>query len=327
LNGTCLGNKEWTIRGQRSVSGLLDWISELGVESVTVSLPYLLQLIKKRYPHLKVYVSTQACVSSLQEAEYWQDLGADRITLSVHKANRDFELLAAVGKRIKSEIQLIANLNCLRNCPFALYHGVISSHNSQTKGYGNTFAVDYPFLMCNYFRIKEPAEFIRSGWIRPEDTALYEDLGIFRFKIVSRTMSTDTLLNIIEAYSDRHYDGNLLDLFSDPRKSEMFKKPRLLHAFRHFFHPFLANPFRLKELAGLAGPDGIHIDNRSLDGFLKGLLKAGNCNSRSCLECGYCSQAARQAITIRDEKSRATLIERYEKFLECIIGGDMFKYA
>ena len=46
LNGACLDNREFTRQGQKEIRSLLDWLSEIGVEAVTLSSPFLLRIVK-----------------------------------------------------------------------------------------------------------------------------------------------------------------------------------------------------------------------------------------------------------------------------------------
>jgi collagenase-like PrtC family protease len=57
LNAACLGNREITRAGQAEVEELCGWLVGIGVESVTVSSPYLLRIVKSRFPSLKVRIS------------------------------------------------------------------------------------------------------------------------------------------------------------------------------------------------------------------------------------------------------------------------------
>src|SRR3989338_4353259 len=52
LNAACLDNREYTREGQRQIRRLLDDLCAIGVDSVTVAVPYLLRLIKRSYPQL-----------------------------------------------------------------------------------------------------------------------------------------------------------------------------------------------------------------------------------------------------------------------------------
>jgi collagenase-like PrtC family protease len=51
LNAACLGNAEWTRRWQRKLMAFLDDLGEMGIATLTVSTPYLLEIVKKRFPH------------------------------------------------------------------------------------------------------------------------------------------------------------------------------------------------------------------------------------------------------------------------------------
>src|ERR1039457_4318553 len=56
LNGACFGNREWTRPWQKKVTALLAKLGGLGVQRVTVSTPFLLELVKRRFPEFKVRV-------------------------------------------------------------------------------------------------------------------------------------------------------------------------------------------------------------------------------------------------------------------------------
>jgi len=324
INATCLGNFEWTINGQRRLAALLDWLVDIGTDAVTVSIPYLLELIKRRYPKLEVCVSTQAGVDSVRCAKYWEGLGADRITLAERSVNRNFPLLRQIRRNVKCRLQLIANLDCLYHCPFWIYHSALNSHGSQNGHPLGGFFIDYCSLACNYIKLKDPSEFIRAGWIRPEDVHYYEDAGIDSIKLVNRAMATDSLISVVDAYTDGYYDGNLLDLFSRPSKNVIFQRPNIFHKFRYFFRPFHINIFTLLKARKLLGEIKIHIDNRSLDGFIEHFLNE-NCDLKSCEECGYCGGVARRVVNITPDWQGETVLN-YRECLDSLFGERMFRY-
>ena len=41
-------------------------------------------------------------------------------------------------------------------------------------------------LFCLDYRLREPVNYVRANWIRPEDLHHYESLGFHNFKIVER---------------------------------------------------------------------------------------------------------------------------------------------
>src|ERR1035437_4588631 len=64
LNGACFGNREWTRPWQKRVTALLTKLGELGVRRVTVSTPFLLELVKCRFPEFKIRVGIYAQVDT-----------------------------------------------------------------------------------------------------------------------------------------------------------------------------------------------------------------------------------------------------------------------
>jgi collagenase-like PrtC family protease len=330
LNAMCLNNLEWTASGQRKLRFLLDWLAEIGVNCVTVSIPYLLELVKKRYPQLKVCVSTQPEVDGVRRAVYWQDLGADKITLSTIDVNRDFRLLKQIRKSVKCKLQLIANLWCLQGCYLHPYHCVLLDHSSQKcHPSSKWFKIDYCYLSCNHIRLKNPVEFIRSEWIRPEDVHYYEEIGIDELKFVDRLMTTDAISLIVNAYTDRYYNGNLLDLFYSPAKLIKYQKVGFLRKLRHIPRRLFtksSKPFRLANLYYDARA-GIYVDNQALNGFLERLLEE-DCRLKSCEECKYCDEIAGKSVKI-DPNYRKKILEEYRRFFNEVfserISGHVYK--
>lgn len=327
LNSTCLDNSEFTRQGQKNLMKLLDWLTEAKVNSITVSMPYLLELIKKRYPHFKVHVSTQAGVNTIQRAKCWQDLGADKITLSLVDLNRDFRLLRQIRKTVKSELQLIANTPCLFSCSTYQLHANANAHASQAGHPSRGLVIDYCRLSCAHLQIENPTDFIRGTWIRPEDIHYYEDAGIDYLKLVDRNMPTRWISIIVEAYTKRSYAGNLLDLFPGATKNLELHNFNLFHKFAYYFHPFKINILKLFKKRKMLTLDAkVYIDNKKLDGFIEHFLEK-SCYDISCEECGYCEDIAKKTVKILDEGEYNLLRESYRKYRDEIISGSLFKYT
>ncbi len=340
LNAACLDNREWTRNGQREVRRVLDWLAEIDVDAVTLSLPYLLDLIKRCYPQLQVTVSVFAGVDHVQKAKMWEGLGADCITLESLSVNRRLSLLASLRKSVKCGLMLLANTNCLQSCPFSQAHMVALSHASQSGHPSRGFLLDYCFLQCSRMKLAEPVNYIRSDWIRPEDLRHYEALGYDRFKLAERNIPTEDMLRRVRAYSERRYDGNLLDLVqgwgfrSSPEPSGYFGRG-LFWSLRTFLRPWTVNPLQLMKIRRLAEAQGmlnplrgdppVVIDNRALDGFLEFFFTV-DCHERDCEECGYCSRVAERAVRI-DPEFRREILRRYDEALEDLRSGAMWRYG
>ena len=287
LNGACFGNREWTRAWQKQVTALLTKLGDLGVRRVTVSTPFLLELVKRRFPEFKVRVGIYAQVDTPRRARFWEELGADAITLESFSINRNFRRLAAIRQAVRCDLQLIANHVCLLNCPLQTYHQNGFAHASDDTG---TLFVDYCLLRCSRVRLTDPSQFIKAAWIRPEDLAAYEAMGYTTFKLLERGIPSAELLRRVKAYSEHRFDGNLAELLLSYGFKEPVRKESLW-TLRHFWKPRQANPLRLKPLLDLARLQGmlsplpecpIRVDARQIpENFLDG-FRDRDCASMDC---------------------------------------------
>jgi len=212
LNASCLGNLEFTADGQKKIMDYLRLIiDKLDVDVITVANPFLIELIKSEYPHVKIKASEIADIKSAQRARFYKDLGADILTIEI-MYNRDFETLKAIRKAVNVELEVVVNSACILHCPFHDYHNNITSHTTQ-KHY-NSFYIDYCVIKCLSLKLLNPSELIKAPWIRPEDLGEYEKIGINRFKISNRVGRKDFGLKCLDAYSKRNWNGNLAELLT-----------------------------------------------------------------------------------------------------------------
>jgi collagenase-like PrtC family protease len=311
LNGLCMDNREFTRAGQKRLNSLLEWIISAGTDKVTVANPYLFMMIRKRYPDLAVSVSALAGVDSVSRARFWESLGADTITFPGGSVNRDFALIKQLRKALRCRIQLIANNCCMLDCPFYTIHGMANAHASQSWHQCKGFFLDYYVIRCRLFRLLDPVRFLRSDWIRPEDTGIYESMGVDSFKLTDRRLPTAILVKSIGAYLNRKYEGDLMEFFSMFQGSSCFEHRGLFRKLLAFI-PQLPGAISARKFADCFAKLQVRIDNRSLDGFIEG-LPAG-CTGRDCSGCDYCHKAAQRALSI-DEKYRAGLCRRYQDVL------------
>jgi len=328
LNGACFGNREWTRPWQKRVNALLSKLGNLGVHRVTVSTPFLLELVKRRFPEFKVRVGIYAQVDTPRRARFWEELGADAITLESFSINRDFRRLAAIRQAVSCGLQLIANHACFLNCPLQTYHQNGFAHASDDT---STLFIDYCFLRCSRLRLSDPSQFIKAAWIRPEDLAAYEAMGYTTFKLLERGIPSAELLRRVKAYSERQFSGNLAELllsygFKEPARRES------LWTLRHFWKPWQANPLRLKPLLDLARLQGmlsslpefpIRVDARQIpENFLDG-FRDRDCVSTDCQACGYCERIAEQAVSISPEY-RTAVLEKYAEIDDTMATGGLW---
>ena len=339
LNAACLGNREITRKGQKEIDSLLDWISDIGVKAVTVATPLMLQMVKARQPHLKVRISVFGGVDRVRKAQMWEELGADIIVLDSILVNRELETLRQIRKVINCDLELMANNNCLTGCAMSPMHMNALAHTGQAWHANRGFFIDWCFLKCTEMKLRDPVNYIRSEWIRPEDLPIYEEMGYDLFKIAERDIPTEMMMVRVKAYSERRYEGNLLDLvqpyaFKGVREDHSYYRHGLGWLLRYILRPTLANPLRmlplkrLAELRGMTRPvEGeapVTIDNRALDGFME-RFKQESCVDVDCETCRWCHEFAEKAIKI-DEANREAALAAYDELFESLHGGSMWCY-
>ena len=283
LNAPSMSNMEWDENTHQELLMHLDWISNIGADSVTVTIPYLIELIKRQFPNLKIRVSTIAHVNSVARAKLIESLGADSITLDIN-VNRDFTLLKAIRNAVSCELTILMNNLCLYQCPYEYYHHDGQGHASQSYNPLGGYYVDYCVLRCTLDRLCDTSQIIKCRWVRPEDIHVYEEIGMDMFKISGRSMPSERIVHAATAYSSRHYEGNLYDILNIITPKTGFINSAL---------PGVQNN-------GNGSLPKFYIDNQALEGFMD-FFRKQNCPS-GCGQCNYCQRVADKVIQFdRDE--------------------------
>jgi len=283
LNAPSMNNMEWDENTHQKLLMHLNWISSIGADSVTVTIPYLIELIKRQFPQLKIRVSTIAHVNSVARAKLVESLGADSITLDIN-TNRDFTLLKAIRNAVSCELTVLMNNLCLYQCPYEYYHHDGLGHASQSYNQLSGYYVDYCVIRCTLDRLCDISQIIKCRWVRPEDIHVYEEIGIDVFKISGRSMPSERILQAAKAYSSRHYQGNLYDIMNVITPKIGFINSDL---------PGVQNNV-------IGSLPKFYIDNQALEGFMD-FFRKQDCLS-GCSHCDYCQRIADKVIQFdRDE--------------------------
>jgi collagenase-like PrtC family protease/predicted Zn-dependent protease with MMP-like domain len=298
INANCMDNLEFQTGFNEQLFKTIEWLDNIDVDWITVSIPYLVEVIKSIAPRIRVSLSTFAYVDTLQKALEFEKLGVDEITLP-EGLNRNFPLLEKLIKNCDIQFQLIATNLCLAACPYRIYHSNSQAHASQKGHVTNGVTFDYCMLKCTEKVIRNPVEAIKSPWIRPEDISVYEKIGIENFKITERMKKTEVLEDIVKSYTNRRYEGNLNRLLNF-RVKEDFIPPT--HDSISSTEGFNSKYFyKSREILF---ERKIEINNRALDGFIDFFVKTGrDCRNELCgIECYHCHNFARKAISVDKER-------------------------
>jgi collagenase-like PrtC family protease len=319
LNAPCMSNMEYDREVHHELIEHINWLNNINVDSVTISNPYIMEIVKEQFPGIAVNVSVISHVNSVQRAKLFEELGVDAIALDFN-INRDFKLLKKIKSAVKCKLTILVNDGCLYQCPFRYYHYNIIGHASQTINPLKGFYVDYCIIRCTMKRFRDAVELIKGRWVRPEDLQLYEELSIDHFKISGRRMSTNWLTNTATAYNNRKYDGNLADLLNI---SQLGVDPDVRSP---QYQAYLSEAKLIKEekivQIGQIYPVKPFIDNNKLDGFIDFFNKQ-DCLA-GCNDCNYCQQWADKAVSI-DQNDVDKYVTAMSALLKDLTTSNIFK--
>ncbi|MBR0484129.1 MAG: hypothetical protein IJJ69_05015 [Oscillospiraceae bacterium] len=316
INPLSLDQNEYDPVVGKKMRDFIHTLYDVGVREITLNSPILIKYVRKEFPDMFITLGLYAYPTTIQHVEYWRTWGINEITLD-HSFNRKFDVLRSLLTEYKDSdfhMRVIANNLCLRECPYRLAHGSFVGHSDPTKT-----SMDYTLINCNYHKISQPAAFLTSEWIRPEDVhyyrALAEETGNknFAIKLIDRTRTTEFITNVIRAYMTESYDGNLLDIVNYPTAKTIDAKKHIAAvdagmnagappqgmpaggppqgmpmggppagrpALR--FEESL-KPEAMMQFGRTMGFPKIYVDNKKLDGFLEHFINDYKCDKSLCI--------------------------------------------
>jgi collagenase-like PrtC family protease len=292
MNATCLGNREFSEAGRGEILQRLQWLVDVNADAVVTANPFVMELVRQNFPDLELHVSVLAAVNDPRKAGFFADLGAAVIHLDP-QVNRDFRHLAAIRKAVNCRLSVVVNEGCILSCPIRQYHSNMISHSRESIA--GRFHVDYCYYQCSLKRTIDAVEYLRSPWIRPEDLAIYEDLGIDLFKVAGRekmgdgpSSHTDWIAAVANAYQSRHCDDVARLLVGTQIPESIF---------------------------GQNGePPRVRIESAELNGFIR-FFQEDRC-ALDCERCDYCGRWAKSAVKV--EGNAAGSVRTIESDLERI---------
>ena len=196
-------------KNQESAEEYIRKLNNAGIDKITTASEFILNLITDKFPHFSVAISSYLKVNTKERAREFADKGAARIILP-NDLNADYSLIKEIRNSVNCEIELMANLGCLHNCPYHGVHGGYLDNQSRLpeKERDN---IDPYKLDCLPKMQKYPG---KITFIRPSEIKKFDDLGINYLKIVGRQLPVDWILRSTKAYLEMKYDGNLAELLT-----------------------------------------------------------------------------------------------------------------
>lgn len=286
LNTTCLGNREFTKEGLAGILKFLDDLYDAGVRSLTITLPSLIELIRRKRYDFEIKASTVCQIINANKAVSYKRMGVDMVVLD-ESINRDFDMLKRIRDAFGEKVELITNVICHKNCIYEMFHHNQTSHD---RGHKSKPSVTYYSHRCMMKRCESASNIMRLAWIRPEDIKYYVDIGINYFKLQGRqAVLKGDPVRATEAYMKESFTGNLVELL------DVFS---------------LTNSFR------------VEVDNKKLEGFIAPFVKKPGFCKNDCGTCGYCDTFFKKNLDedkIKETFDMATdFYSRYDQYINLV---------
>lgn len=279
LNPSCMGNIEFFPKGIKRIKELLINLSNLGIQSLTLTTPALFELVASMDLKFKLKASAICEIMTPDKAQFYRHLGAGRVVVDPD-ITRDFNRLGLICQAMEGNVEIIVNNVCYKNCAYKMFHYNHEAHDIPANTYQTIH--DYYYDRCHMQKARDLKNVIRLNWIRPEDLKYYLQTGITYFKIQGRqNVEKGDPVKAVEAYMKESYQGNLFDLIT-------------------IFAPYTAfQPY---------------IDNQKLDGFVKKYFHDPLFCKNTCATCKYCEGYARKSMNIKDvEELNRKALEYFEE--------------
>lgn len=280
INGTCMNNREFTRKGVEEIKKFLYLLDDAGVDSLTVALPSLVEIVKSVDCNFKLKASTLCQITNANKALSFKKAGFNRIVLE-ESINRDFFNLKEIVSVFGEGVEVIINTLCYKDCIYRMFHYNQMGHDSLKKT--DQSISSYYNHQCMLKRCETTSSLLKLSWIRPEDISYYSNIGINYFKIQGRnTVLKGNPIKVAESYMKESFEGNIIDLLE-------------------LFNPI--NTFR------------INLDNKKLDGYIKPFYEKRDFCKRNCLACGYCDSFIKKCTNYEEAEKINSIARKF--YSEC----------
>lgn len=276
LNTTCLGNREFSAEGVTEIQEFLYRLKDAGVSHFTIASPSLMQIVTQMNCGFTIKASTVCGITNANKARMFIREHVSHIVVD-ESINRDFQKIKEIREAFGPRVELIVNVICHKDCIYERFHHNQTSHDISCDS--GTPSVAFYSNRCMLQRCDGVETLLKLAWIRPEDTHLYENIGIQFFKIQGRqAVHGGGVLKTAQAYLNGKYDGNLMELLDCFSNTNSFV---------------------------------VNLPNRLLDGFVDHFYQNPSFCTNNCDACHYCNNYIHKIMDIKDIESVFQLARQF----------------
>ncbi len=214
-NAITIDGMEWDPEFQRKIHAESRKLVDAGVDSFTVTNPFLCIKFKQWFPHMAITSSVNNHLDSIEKVDQLiSHTKIDRIMLD-NRHSRNFRLIKELHRKFPAHpVIVLANEACLPDCVLQSYHQEHTAHASRQD---STYdAPDLCRIHCTIAKMKNPAYTLKAPWVRPEDIRYLFDHGASLVKLAGRTEASEWIIRMCRAYACGSYDGDVWEFVEKP---------------------------------------------------------------------------------------------------------------
>ena len=217
FNCNCYGDIAISHELEDLVCGTLGEMDAEGLfpDTVTTTSPFIAQILRRKFPSVKIRWSVNQRVHGSVGFEYvMDDFDSFYVSREHHRDLFYLQDLSRWAREHGKTIGMQANSGCLRQCPYQTFHDNLHGHCATEQNRRGMKDFDFTYFLCKrtYAKPEHAEDFLRATWIRPEDLRVYEP-HVDIVKIATRRHPDP--VGVLKAYATYSYDGNLAALM-DP---------------------------------------------------------------------------------------------------------------
>ena len=186
----------------------IEHLVDIAPDAVIVSDPGLLALVKKKAPNMPVHISTQANITNVAAAVFWEDSGAKRLVLS-----RELSLdeIGEIRQKTKVELEVFVHGSiCISYSGRCYISSFLASRSANTGECTNSCRWNYALVEekrpGEYFPVFEDSRgtYLMSSrdlCMLPH-LPLLTDAGVDSFKIEGRMKGINYVAGVVKVYRE-----------------------------------------------------------------------------------------------------------------------------